>query len=56
MVTTWGRQRKLATRSKLGVNTAPLKKPAPERLKLKFKRIDKEKDRWINIPRIPKEG
>jgi predicted nucleic acid-binding Zn-ribbon protein len=28
----WGRKRKVATRSKLGVNTSPLKKPAPEGL------------------------
>jgi hypothetical protein len=52
----WGRQRKVATRSKLGVNTAPLKKPAADGLKLKFKRIDKATDCWVNIPRKPKEG
>jgi hypothetical protein len=55
-VKAWGRQRKVATRSKLGVNTTPLKKPAGEGLKLKFKRVDKEKDRRVNIPRKPKEG
>jgi hypothetical protein len=30
--------------------------PAADGLKLNFKRIDKEKDRWVNIPRETKEG
>jgi hypothetical protein len=55
-VKAWGRQRKVAKRSKFGVNTTPLKKSAADGLKLKFKRIDKEKDRWVNIPRETKEG
>jgi hypothetical protein len=44
-VKAWGRQRKVATRSKFGVNTVPLKKPAADGLKLKFKTINKEKYR-----------
>jgi hypothetical protein len=49
-VKAWGRQRKVAKRYKFGVNTTPLKKPATDGIKLKFKRIDKEKYRWVNIP------
>jgi hypothetical protein len=47
---------RLATRSKIGVNTTPLKKPAAYGLKLKLKGVNKEEDCWVNIPRKPKEG
>jgi uncharacterized protein YifE (UPF0438 family) len=55
-VKAWGRYRKTAKRSKFGVNTAPLKKTVADGLKLKFKRIKKEKNRWASVPRKLKEG
>jgi hypothetical protein len=55
-VKAWGRLRKVATRSKIRVNTTPLKKPAVDGLNMKFKRVNKEEDRWVNIPRKLKEG
>ncbi|KAK2457219.1 hypothetical protein QL285_004517 [Trifolium repens] len=55
-VKAWGRYHKTAIRSKFGVNTAPLKKTAADGLKLRFNRIDKEKDRRVNVPRKLKEG
>jgi hypothetical protein len=40
----------------LGVNITRLKKPAPDRLKVRFKRVDKEKDRWVIAPKKSKES
>ncbi|MCI04017.1 hypothetical protein A2U01_0025059, partial [Trifolium medium] len=54
----WGRNRKIATKSKFGVKREPLKKPSMESMKLRFKRItdkDTYPERWINIPREAKE-
>jgi hypothetical protein len=55
-VKAWGRYRKTTTKSKFGVNTAPLKKTGADGLKVKFKRINKEKDHWVSVPRKAKEG
>ncbi|MCH98900.1 hypothetical protein A2U01_0019909 [Trifolium medium] len=54
----WGRNRKVAVRSKFGVNKEPIKKPSRENLKIKFKKIidkDKRSEKWINIPRKVEE-
>ncbi|MCI03415.1 hypothetical protein A2U01_0024454, partial [Trifolium medium] len=55
----WGRYRKTAARSKIGVNRIDIKKPPRPNLKIKFKRImdsseNPAKERWINIPREAK--
>ncbi|MCI32322.1 hypothetical protein A2U01_0053535, partial [Trifolium medium] len=55
----WGRFRKVAVRSKLGVNRIEVKKPPRPNLKIRFKKIldsSKQPDevKWINIPREPK--
>ncbi|MCI19110.1 hypothetical protein A2U01_0040265, partial [Trifolium medium] len=52
----WGKHRKVATRSKFGVNKVEVKKPPRPNLKIRFKRIiDNEKQpeevKWVNIPR-----
>jgi hypothetical protein len=54
-VKTWGRNRKVAKRSKFGVNTPPLKKPAAEGKKERFKRVDKENNRWVGAQREQKK-
>ncbi|KAK2435769.1 hypothetical protein QL285_020805 [Trifolium repens] len=41
-VKAWGRNRKVARKSKFGVNTAPLKKPAAEGKKYNWVRAEKE--------------
>ncbi|MCI13348.1 hypothetical protein A2U01_0034465 [Trifolium medium] len=54
----WGKNCKVAVRSKVGVNKEPVKKPSREDLKIKFKKIidkDKRSEKWINIPRKVKE-
>ncbi|MCI01706.1 hypothetical protein A2U01_0022733, partial [Trifolium medium] len=52
----WGKNRKVATRSKFRVSKVQIKKPPTPNLKVRFKRIvDKEKQpeevKWVNIPR-----
>ncbi|KAK2396669.1 hypothetical protein QL285_058312 [Trifolium repens] len=44
-VKAWGRNRKVANRSKFGVNTPPLKKPAAER----------KKNNWVKAPKEEKK-
>ncbi|KAK2362320.1 hypothetical protein QL285_087393 [Trifolium repens] len=44
-VKAWGRHRKVARRSKFGVNTQPLKKPAAER----------KKNNWVDAPKEQKK-
>ncbi|KAK2410269.1 hypothetical protein QL285_045643 [Trifolium repens] len=44
-VKAWGRNRKVARKSKFGVNTPPLKKPAAERIE------KREKKSWVNAPK-----
>ncbi|KAK2421335.1 hypothetical protein QL285_031976 [Trifolium repens] len=46
LVNAWGRNRKVARRSKFGVNTPPLKKPAAEK---------REKNSWVNAPKEQKK-
>ncbi|KAK2409656.1 hypothetical protein QL285_045071 [Trifolium repens] len=48
-VKAWGRNRKVARKSKFGVNTPPLKKPAAER------KEEREKKSWVNAPKEPKK-
>ncbi|MCI34575.1 hypothetical protein A2U01_0055795, partial [Trifolium medium] len=55
----WGRFRKVAVRSKIGVNKIEIKKPPRSNLKIKFRKIlDSSKQpaevKWINIPREPR--
>ncbi|MCI34041.1 hypothetical protein A2U01_0055259, partial [Trifolium medium] len=55
----WGRFRKVAVKSKLGVNRIEIKKPPKTNLKIRFRKIiDSSKqpavERWISIPREPK--
>ncbi|KAK2416143.1 hypothetical protein QL285_038565 [Trifolium repens] len=47
-VKAWGRNRKVAKRSKFGVNTPPLKKPAVER------KEEREKKSWVNATKEQK--
>ncbi|KAK2367911.1 hypothetical protein QL285_081153 [Trifolium repens] len=48
-VKAWGRNRKVAKRSKPGVNTPPLKKPAADR------KEEKENNSWVNAPKEQKK-
>jgi hypothetical protein len=48
-VKAWGRNRKVARKSKFGVNTPPLKKPAAER------KEEREKKSWVNAPKEQKK-
>ncbi|KAK2374570.1 hypothetical protein QL285_075523 [Trifolium repens] len=48
-VKAWGRNRKVARRSKFGVNTPPLKKPAAER------KEERKKNNWVNAPKEQKK-
>ncbi|KAK2455979.1 hypothetical protein QL285_003388 [Trifolium repens] len=48
-VKAWGRNRKVTRRSKFGVNTPPLKKPAAER------KEEREKKSWVNAPKEQKK-
>ncbi|WJX72555.1 hypothetical protein P8452_56423 [Trifolium repens] len=48
-VKAWGRYRKVAKRSKFGVNTPPLKKPAAE------KKEERKKNKWVNTPKEQKK-
>ena len=48
-VKAWGRYRKVAKRSKFGVNTPPLKKPAAER------KEERKKNNWVNTPKEQKK-
>ncbi|KAK2436770.1 hypothetical protein QL285_021740 [Trifolium repens] len=48
-VKAWGRNRKVARKSKFGVNTPPLKKPAAER------KEEREKSCWVNAPKEQKK-
>ncbi|KAK2443350.1 hypothetical protein QL285_014462 [Trifolium repens] len=45
----WGRNRMVAIKSKFGVNTPPLKKPATER------KEEREKKSWVNAPKEQKK-
>ncbi|WJX51934.1 hypothetical protein P8452_38090 [Trifolium repens] len=47
-VKAWGRNRKVAKRSKFGVNTPPLKKPAAERK-------ERKKNSWVDAPKEQKK-
>ncbi|MCI25309.1 hypothetical protein A2U01_0046499 [Trifolium medium] len=54
----WGKNHKVATRSKFGVNQGPVKKPFRENLKIRFRKIidkDSHSKKWINIPMKVKE-
>ncbi|KAK2374241.1 hypothetical protein QL285_075217 [Trifolium repens] len=48
-VKAWGRNRKVARKSKFGVNTPPLKKPAAERIE------ERMKNNWVNAPKEQKK-
>jgi hypothetical protein len=48
-VKAWGRNRKVARKSKFGVNTPPLKKPAAER------KEERKKNNWVNAPKEQKK-
>ena len=48
-VQAWGRKRKGARRSKFGVNTPPLKKPAAER------KEERKKNSWVDAPKEQKK-
>ena len=48
-VKAWGRNRKVARKSKFGVNTPPLKKPVAER------KEEREKKSWVNAPKEQKK-
>ncbi|WJX12552.1 hypothetical protein P8452_03042 [Trifolium repens] len=48
-VKAWGRNRKVARRSKFGVSTPPLKKPAAER------KDEREKKSWVNATKEQKK-
>ncbi|KAK2382422.1 hypothetical protein QL285_069958 [Trifolium repens] len=48
-VKAWGRNRKVARKSKFGVNTPPLNKPPAERKK------ERKKNNWVNAPKEQKK-
>ncbi|CAJ2672945.1 unnamed protein product [Trifolium pratense] len=54
----WGRLRKVAVKSKLGVNKIEIKKPEKCNIKIKFKKVidyskQPAKVKWISVPREP---
>ncbi|MCI32499.1 hypothetical protein A2U01_0053713, partial [Trifolium medium] len=51
----WGKNRKVAVRSKFGVNKEPLKKPSRENLKIRFKKIIDKDKRSEKMDQYPKE-